>query len=249
MKKALLIGINYRGTSGELRGCINDVLTAQDYLLERDYDVDDITILTDNTRVKPTKNNIIKAILALVQSGARELFMHYSGHGSWEVDNSGDEEDGRDESLVPLDYKTAGNIKDDQLCGLLSFMKPGVNLTIVLDCCHSGTGMDLPYNLCTRKNICGERFIMKRSNKTVIPGSVVMISGCLDKQYSADAYEEAKFQGALTYCLYNLLEHGDYTWEELVRALRKMLKDHKYEQIPTLSCNTKLNLKNKCTLH
>ena len=36
-KKALLIGINYIGTSSALNGCINDVENIKRYLLTKDY--------------------------------------------------------------------------------------------------------------------------------------------------------------------------------------------------------------------
>ena len=41
------------------------------------------------------------------------LFFHYSGHGGQQADKDGDEADGKDETLVPLDYQTAGQITDD----------------------------------------------------------------------------------------------------------------------------------------
>lgn len=38
-----------------------------------------------------------------------------SGHGAFVKDRSGDEEDGKDETLIPTDYRTAGQIKDDEI--------------------------------------------------------------------------------------------------------------------------------------
>ena len=55
-------------------------------------------------------------------------------------------EDGYDETLVPLDYDTAGQIRDDDLfLTLVGKMPKGVQLTSVMDCCHSGTVLDLPF--------------------------------------------------------------------------------------------------------
>ena len=48
------------------------------------------------------------------------LFLHYSGHGGQTFDMNGDEEDGQDEFICPVDHKTAGNIVDDELKALLS---------------------------------------------------------------------------------------------------------------------------------
>ena len=61
-------------------------------------------------------------------------------------DDDGDEKDGYDETLVPLDYQSAGQIRDDDLYKMLvAGLKEGVFATFVLDCCHSGSVLDLPY--------------------------------------------------------------------------------------------------------
>ena len=62
-------------------------------------------------------------------------------------DDSYDEADGYDETLIPLDYETSGQIRDDDLLRMLVIpMGAGVFVTSVMDCCHSGTVLDLPYN-------------------------------------------------------------------------------------------------------
>jgi len=56
-------------------------------------------------------------------------------------------DDGFDETLIPLDFKRTGQIRDDDLFKILVVpMKAGVTLTCLFDCCHSGTVLDLPYN-------------------------------------------------------------------------------------------------------
>ena len=68
------------------------------------------------------------------------------GHGGKLKDDNGDEDDGYDETLIPIDYKTAGQIRDDDILKRLVIPMPaGVFATCVMDCCHSGTVMDLPY--------------------------------------------------------------------------------------------------------
>ena len=47
-------------------------------------------------------------------SGAQpndSLFFHYSGHGSQTYDSDGDEVDGNDETICPVDYDSAGKTK------------------------------------------------------------------------------------------------------------------------------------------
>lgn len=46
-KMALLVGQNYRGTDARLNGCLNDVLSMEAALVERDYSV---TTLTDKAQ-------------------------------------------------------------------------------------------------------------------------------------------------------------------------------------------------------
>ena len=235
--KALLIGINYQGTDSALNGCINDVKNMKAFLMNNGYHLDDINIMTDKTAIKPTRINMITEILHLLLSGADKLFLHYSGHGSWAYDSNDDESDNRDENIVPLDYQNSGMITDDQLRGLLAFLPSKSKLTVILDCCHSGTGMDLAYDLQTVKKWQGRKrcqtLTMKRNPKLLhTPSTVVMLSGCMDAQTSADAYEENKYQGAMTYCLLKALEsRKDYTWEELMLEIRRLLEEHKYVQI------------------
>ena len=69
-----------------------------------------------------------------------------AGHGGKLRDDNGDEKDGYDETLVPVDYNTTGQIRDDDLYKILvAPMAEGVFATCVMDCCHSGTVLDLPY--------------------------------------------------------------------------------------------------------
>eukprot|EP00929_Paragymnodinium_shiwhaense_P008559 TRINITY_DN11251_c0_g1_i3.p1 TRINITY_DN11251_c0_g1~~TRINITY_DN11251_c0_g1_i3.p1 ORF type:complete len:165 (-),score=42.78 TRINITY_DN11251_c0_g1_i3:294-788(-) len=60
-------------------------------------------------------------------------------------DDDGDEDDGKDEALCPVDYQD-GLLRDDEVYAtLVGPLQEGVLLTCVLDCCHSGTIMDLPF--------------------------------------------------------------------------------------------------------
>lgn len=44
----------------------------------------------------------------------RRLLTHSSGHGGQTKDVDGDEDDGNDEVIYPVDFKQAGHIVDDQ---------------------------------------------------------------------------------------------------------------------------------------
>jgi hypothetical protein len=89
-KNALLIGCNYKSTQYELKGCINDVNNLADKLKQFSFST---KILTDNTLIKPTKDNILKELKnLLITSNPNDLlFFTYSGHGSQTIDKNNDE--------------------------------------------------------------------------------------------------------------------------------------------------------------
>ncbi|KAL7951208.1 peptidase C14 [Trichoderma barbatum] len=151
-RKALLIGINYFGQRGQLRGCINDVRNMTAYLVEHfGYKREDMVILTDdqqNPMSQPTKQNILRAMHWLVKDARPNdsLFFHYSGHGGQTKDLDGDEPDGYDEVIYPVDFRQHGHITDDEMHRIMvSPLQAGVRLTAIFDSCHSGTALDLPY--------------------------------------------------------------------------------------------------------
>jgi metacaspase-1 len=151
-RKALLIGINYFGQRGQLRGCINDVKNMSTYLNQNfGYAREDMVTLTDdqqNPMSQPTKANILRAMHWLVKDARPNdsLFFHYSGHGGQTPDLDGDEDDGYDEVIYPVDFRTAGHIVDDEMHRIMvKSLQPGVRLTAIFDSCHSGSALDLPY--------------------------------------------------------------------------------------------------------
>ncbi|WWC58303.1 metacaspase-1 [Kwoniella dejecticola CBS 10117] len=160
-RKALCIGINYIGTSQALAGCINDAHNVQKFLIERyHYKAEDIVMLTDdarNPRQIPTRANILQACQWLTQGAQPNdaLFFHYSGHGGQTKDLDGDEDDGYDEVIYPLDHQRAGHIVDDE-CEHHLLVRPlpaGCRLTAIFDSCHSGSCLDLPYIYSTEGTI------------------------------------------------------------------------------------------------
>ncbi|KAK4960400.1 Ca(2+)-dependent cysteine protease [Elasticomyces elasticus] len=151
-RKALLIGINYFSQRGQLRGCINDVKNMSTYLNQHfGYKREDMVTLTDDQQSamsQPTKANILRAMHWLVKDARPNdsLFFHYSGHGGQTKDLDGDEEDGYDEVIYPVDFRQAGHIVDDEMHRVMvSPLQPGVRLTAIFDSCHSGSALDLPY--------------------------------------------------------------------------------------------------------
>jgi hypothetical protein len=246
-KKALLIGINYNGTPYQLAGCINDANNLRNVLVGKyGFSNFNVNLLTDNTVIKPTRDNILNNIRAMLQ-GAQSgdvLFLSFSGHGTNVADRNSDEKDKRDEVLVGCDMKS---IVDDELKQLLmTFLKPTVTLIVLSDSCFSGTVFDLKYQyMDTQYNT---QFI-NNGQSAATPGTVVLISGCQDNQYSADAYINNTSQGAMTWAfLAQLVATPRPTWKNLVAGMRTLLKGRKFTQVPQLStgklmdvANTKIN--------
>lgn len=79
------------------------------------------------------------------QSGDSLVF-HYSGHGSQQRNYNGDELDGYDETICPVDFETQGMIVDDEInATIVRPLTHGVKLHAIIDACHSGTVLDLPF--------------------------------------------------------------------------------------------------------
>jgi hypothetical protein len=68
----------------------------------------------------------------------------YSGHGGQAPARDGDEDDGMNETILPVDFQQAGQMEDDELHMIMVRPLPvGCRLTALFDSCHSGTGESL----------------------------------------------------------------------------------------------------------
>jgi hypothetical protein len=258
VKKCLLIGINYEGSDFQLNGCINDSENMKEYLIKNKYFSDnDFVLMNDHQSgyLYPTRYNIIKQLRELIKFANKNsnkivyLFLAYSGHGYRLEDNDGDELDGKDEVLCPIDCNQNGFITDDTLRREFIYKLPrNVKLTILIDACHSGSAMDLKYN-----------YAIDKLNTYTVHGnmpnskcSIVMISGCKDDQTSSDAYlkdnnRKYEYQGAMTASF--LANYKDnITYQDLILRMRYWLKKNKFEQIPQLSSGRHINIKKRFLL-
>ncbi len=145
VRRALLVGINqYPDPRNNLNGCVNDVLMMAKVLTEHfQFKQEDIRLLTDH---RATTENIRHRLGWLVDGAAAGsvLVFQFSGHGSQVRDRNGDElEDGLDEIICPYDLDWDNPFTDDALNDFIKSVANDVNLTLILDCCHSGTGTRL----------------------------------------------------------------------------------------------------------
>jgi hypothetical protein len=257
-KRALLIGINkYQIDGADLRGCVNDVEDLSAALIEcYGFKKSDITVLTDGAATKKAMQSGIKQLLRDSKKGDVAV-VHYSGHGSNVPDDNGDESDGRDEILCPTDLNWDDPLRDDWLRTTFDSMKPGVNLTVIMDCCHSGTNtraflppdapirpryLPSPWSIrnvetgrSLQRNVSSElRRSPKaaRKSKDIVNADLpeVLITGCRDTQTSADAFINGRYNGALTYALVKAMRRGKtaLTYNQLHDLAAGVLKTKKY---------------------
>jgi hypothetical protein len=249
-RKAFLVGINrYPDPRNNLKGCVNDVLLMAKTLREQ-YSFtgpSDVKLLTDE---RATTANIRKGLEGLVAGAAPgdSLVFHYSGHGSQVRDIHGDElSDNLDEILCPYDLDWNDPFTDDDLANICGEVPKGTLFTVILDCCHSGTGLrnflrpDLPirykflpapveirHRSETRIESRGiDRSVtmtgpdkalpVRRFGISLTKTNAVLIAGCRDDQTSADAWIDGDYHGALTYYLWRSLRDGK--WKETYRKL------------------------------
>jgi hypothetical protein len=96
--------------------------------------------------MKPTRYNLAMVWLVQGCTAGDSLVFHYSGHGSQQRDYTGEELDGMNETLCPVDFETAGMIDDNEINQtIVRPLPPGVRLHAIIDACHSGTVLDLPW--------------------------------------------------------------------------------------------------------
>ena len=144
VRRALLVGIDdYRQVS-RLEGPVNDARAMASFAADgMGFARRDIKLLLNG---EATRDGILTAIEDWLVEGTKpgdEVFLFFSGHGFQQPDKDGDEEDGMDETLVPVGaFVTAGTVKgmitDDEIAALMDRLS-GRRVLVVIDACHSGT--------------------------------------------------------------------------------------------------------------
>jgi metacaspase-1 len=266
-KRAVLIGVNrYKIPGADLRGCVNDVKNLGAVLAEiYGFSKNDVATLTDLNATKKAMQAAIKGLIAGAKAGD-VLLLHYSGHGSNVPDDNGDEADHRDEILCPTDLDWKDPLRDDWLRATFDKMRQGVSLTVIMDCCHSGTNtravlppdapiinryLPSPWDLVAaesgrklrglRLRNLGAGAKARRAKSDIVHADIpeLLLTGCRDTQTSADAYIAGTYNGALTYNLVAALRDakGNISYRDLHARTTEKLKKGKFDQVPQLEGN------------
>lgn len=243
-KIALLIGINYIGSSAELNGCQNDVIKMKKVLTDNyGYKNENITMLIDKPGfIQPIASNIIaqlnKLYILSLKEKLGDIYIHYSGHGTNIIDREKDETDAMDECIVPVDYNKAGLISDDMIYLFLSKIKRVEKIIWVFDSCNSASCTDLPYSFVIDNNNKITKQILSKRKPITNNNNIFVLSGCLDAKLSWDVAEpDGTPCGLLSFNLRNTLAQFNYTCtiEQLLLNIKKGFGT--YDQSPVLSVN------------
>ncbi len=142
-KYALLVGIDACPAPDDtLNGCVYDAKTMEDVLVERfDFAPPHIkTVLDSDATFTGIKSAFHSHLIEQARSGDTVVF-YYSGHGTPPPDHNGDEEDGSDETLCPVDIDGDDEqtwLTDDRLGRWLGQLRTQ-HVTVIVDACFSGT--------------------------------------------------------------------------------------------------------------
>ncbi|KAK4438176.1 Metacaspase-1 [Sesamum alatum] len=236
-KRAFLCGITYKKQKYELKGTALDVKNMKYLLVKRfRFPEESILILAEDEPYRlPTRKNIEDAFQWLmrgIQSGDSLVF-YFSGHGLRQRDFRGDEIDGFDEIICPVDFQSNGNILDNYINkAIVRPLIPGVTLHAIIDCCHSGTMLDLPhvYNINTGK--WDDNRPPSGTYKGTSGGRAVCFSACEDYQQAADTTAfstEKEMTGAMTYTFIRAIEEAvasnkQITYQGILDSMHETLK-------------------------
>ena len=230
---ALLVGIDeYLAPVSALRGCVNDVAAMKDYLEGRIEDQSQLHIQTLFNQ-EATYAAIVtefRSHLRQAKSGDVVLF-YYAGHGSqeqtpeafWAI-----EPDHQHETLVCYDSRTpmGKDLADKELAKLIAEVaENNPQITIVLDCCHSGSGTrEIDPDIAVRQTPADSRvrslddflFSPKEIEQLSSPtdwamprGKHVLFSACRDRELAKEVRIEGQSRGAFSYYLMNTLKRSN----------------------------------------
>src|SRR5262249_15482034 len=123
-RTALCVGIDAYPEPNRLTGCVSDA-RRWEALFKQQLGFPDVLRLEDREATRDRIIGELKRLVSQARSGD-VLAFHYSGHGTTLEDDDGDERDGFDEAMVPVDFSDGYFIRDDDLRGIFNELADGV---------------------------------------------------------------------------------------------------------------------------
>jgi hypothetical protein len=207
---ALIVGLKsidptgydgWNGTNG-CGGCELDVDNMARILEPLGYQIQ--TLKT----AEATHDKILSSLYRAAENRvAGDIFVfYYSGHGGQQPDISGDELDGKDETLVAYDRE----IIDDKIHKAFTKFESGVYIIMLSDSCNSGTNYRGRMNVSVNEETIFRPVARKTKKEVNIKAQLIHLGGCRDGFISegyqgggaftmalCDAWNNGAFQGTL----------------------------------------------------
>eukprot|EP00397_Hematodinium_sp_SG-2012_P007041 GEMP01007081.1.p1 GENE.GEMP01007081.1~~GEMP01007081.1.p1 ORF type:complete len:855 (+),score=166.04 GEMP01007081.1:176-2740(+) len=162
MKRALCVGCNYPTKATGLNGAVNDAFLISEMLQKRcGFEEANITVLHDVMPGQPktvpvppgkipTRRNILNQLTSLISSAKAgdTLFVSFSGYGLQVDDLDGYQDEGYDEAILPTDFMDGRDgdctvVVTENLQDAFTNVPKGCSLTVLMDCDHSSTIVDV----------------------------------------------------------------------------------------------------------
>ncbi|MDJ0595672.1 MAG: caspase family protein [Pleurocapsa sp. MO_226.B13] len=267
---ALLVGINdYPNPNHRLEGCVNDITKIEDYLNER-FDKKEYQLQLQTLKdEQATREAVINGFRSHLRQAGKDdvVLFYYSGHGAqedappefWHL-----EPDHQNETLMCYDSspKTGWALADKELAKLIAEVAENEpHITIILDCCHSGSGTKDPMQETKERRGPADKrkrpldsFIFKledldklsdtsRDPEThptgwkIPKGRHVLLAACRDHE-TAKEYRSQQ-RGYFSYYLMDTLSKtkGKLTYRDLFARTNAIVRSESIDQSPQLEVN------------
>ncbi len=258
-KRALIIAIdkytppesadnaNARLTFRDLDGCVNDGRSIESIAVSRfQFSANQIDTLYNESA---SRDGMLKAMNNLLDKSQPGdiAFIYYAGHGSQVPNTLSKETDKKDESMVPSDTwkEGVGDIRDKELATIYNkFVDKGVKLTVIMDCCHSGSisrgsGETNPSKF---RYMPDANYDAKDGSEPIPPetrkeGTFLIMSAAQDNEFAQEQRDENNMpHGAFTIAFIQALEQqsADASVLNLFVSIRAILKSNGKKQEPVL---------------
>ena len=230
-KRAFMVGISHYDTAltgyqwNNING-VEDINLLSPILKKQGFY---LTTLLDE---QATYQNITKQLSAFTNQTKKGdiVYLHFSAHGQPVEDLNGDEEDGWDEAIVPIDayknykkgvYEGKKHLLDDQLNTYIKKLRtkigPSGFLYVVIDACHAGTS-----SRANDETVRGTKVGFTYSNKVFKPSAqkkshykveatpkmshVMYLEACRPDQVNMEIKVDGKRYGPLSYNIAQALQ-------------------------------------------
>ncbi len=264
-RKALVVGIDkYWDPKWNLQGCTMDAAVMSGVFQDHfDFPGDNIRVLMNE---RATQKSILSRLEWLVD-GAKPgdvLAFFYAGHGSQVRDRDGDElQDHMDEILCPHDLNWDDPLTDDILHSYFKKVPKGVNLTVIFDCCNSGTGtrsfwapvseegevlgeteyrkvrfirppIDIEHRSRGMAPLANTRYLGQAQDGT----EHIVFAACQPHQQAQEVRIGGDVRGAFSYYLVRTLKRANWNLNnyDADAGVSMCLKDEGFVQLPWFSC-------------